>query len=167
MGTRPRSAARRGRALLSAALLLVLCLLGIGVARGSDIAVVVNPSVDVDNLTFAEFRKIMLGDRQFWLPGMRITLIVRRPVALERTVLLEQVYKMSEAQYRQYWVAKVFRAEATSGPRVVLSNDAVLDFVEVIKGAISMVDADDVPEGMKIVKVDGLLPGEPGYKLNQ
>jgi len=136
------------------------------VAQAASIAVVVHPSVELDDLTFAEFRKIILGDRQFWTGGKRITLIVRAPVADERTVLLKRVYKMSEAQYRQYWVAKVFRAEIASGPRVVLSNEEAVDLVGVIDGAIAIVGSEDVPEGLKVLKIDGLLPGEAGYPLD-
>jgi hypothetical protein len=134
-------------------------------ARAGAVAVVVNPSVGVDDLSFAEFRRIMLADRQFWTTGQPITLIVRAPVALERTVLLERVYRMNEARYREYWVAKVFRGEASDGPRVVLSNEEALDLVGVIDGAITVIDADDVPEGLKVLKIDGHLPNEPGYPL--
>jgi ABC-type phosphate transport system substrate-binding protein len=147
-------------------ILCAVVLLSVTVSQAASIAVVVHPSVDVDDLTFAEFRKIILGDRQFWTGGKRITLIVRAPVADERTVLLERVYKMSEAQYRQYWVAKVFRAEIASGPRVVLSNEEAVDLVGVIDGAIAIVSSEDVPEGLKVLKIDGLLPGEPGYPLD-
>jgi len=133
---------------------------------GEAVAVVVNPSVDVDNLSFAELRKIMLGERQFWTSGQPITIIVRGPVAHERTLVLQKVYKMTEDQYRQYWVAKVFRAEVTSGPRVVLSNDEAVSLVSVVDGAIAVVAAEDVPEGLKVVRIDGHLPGEPDYPLN-
>ena len=146
-----------------AAAALVLGLLGQTPVVGGPLAVVVNPSVKVDELSFSEFRKIMLGDRQFWSSGQPVTLIVRGPVAKERTAILEQVYRMSEAQFRQYWVAKVFRAEVTSGPRVVLSNDEAIDLVSVLEGAVAVVDHDDVPEGLKVLKINGRLPGDPDY----
>lgn len=130
-----------------------------------EIAVVVNPGVAVSEISFADLRKIMLGDRQFWVSGQKITLIVRGPVAQERTALLEKVYKMSEAQFRQYWVAKVFRAEVTAGPRVVLSNDEATDLVAVLDGAVVAINARDVPEGLKVLKIDGRLPGDAGYPL--
>lgn len=159
---RSRPSLARGVGPLRAAA-LALAFLAPALARAGDVAVVVNPSVNVNDLAFAEFRKIMLGERQFWSSGQRITLIVRSPVALERTLLLERVYKMTEAQYRQYWVAKVFRAEATSGPRVVLSNAEALELVGAIDGAISVVDSNDVPEGFKVLRIDGRLPGDPNY----
>jgi hypothetical protein len=134
-------------------------------ALAGGVAVVVHQSVSVDDLTFAELRRIMLADRQFWATGAPITVIVRAAVAPERTILLERVYRMSEARYREYWVAKVFRGEASDGPRVVLSNEEALDLVGVIPGSITAVDADDVPAGLKVLKIDGFLPGEAGYPL--
>ena len=156
------SPARFGRCV---ALSLLLTVFGIPAAEAASVAVVVHPSVEVDDLSFAEFRKIIVGERQFWATGQRVTLIVRAAEAEERTVLLERVYKMSEAQYRQYWVAKVFRAEAVSGPRVVLSNEEAVDLVGVIEGAIAVVNSDDVPEGLKVLTINGLSPGEADYPL--
>ncbi|NIM02446.1 MAG: hypothetical protein GTO30_22395 [Acidobacteria bacterium] len=146
-------------------MLLLLAAAALGTPRADEpaLAVVVNPGVEVDELSFAELRKIMLGDRQFWTSGQRITLIVRAPVADERTAMLESIYRMSEAQFRQYWIAKVFRAEATSGPRVVVSNDEAVDLVGVIEGGIAVVALSDVPEGIKVLRIDGKMPREPGY----
>jgi len=163
-------ASRSSPARVACAIVATVLLLSSGAAvaqtQPEAVAVVVNPSVDVDNLTFAELRKIMLGERQFWTSGQPITIIVRGPVAHERTLVLQKVYKMTEDQYRQYWVAKVFRAEVTSGPRVVLSNDEAVSLVSVVEGAIAVVAAEDVPEGLRVLRIDGHLPGEPDYPLN-
>ena len=126
---------------------------------------IVHPSVEVDEVSFAELRRIMLAERQFWSTGQPIAVIVRAPVAVERTVLLDRVYRMSEARYREYWVAKVFRGEASDGPRVVLSSEEALDLVGVIEGAITVVDSEDVPEGLKVLRIDGRLPDDPDYAL--
>lgn len=130
-----------------------------------DVAVVVHPEVPVDNLKFSEVRRLLLGDRQFWSSDLRVTLLIRAPVAPERDVILKTVYKMSEAQYRQYWIAKVFRAEVTAGPRIVYSNEAAIEIVAAVPGAVAFVDASKVPAGLKVIRIDGLLPGEPGYPL--
>jgi hypothetical protein len=167
-----RNGTSAGRALrrwlASGALAAALALAGPRAAGASgDIAVVVNPDVKVENLTFTELRKILLGNRQFWPSGQPVTLIVRAPVAAERTFLLQKVYDMTEAQYRQYWIAKVFRAEATAGPKVVLSNVESVELVSVLSGAIVLMDASDVPAGLKVMQVDGLLPGNRNYALKQ
>src|ERR1700761_6431861 len=75
-------------------------------SNGADIAIVVRPDVPVDNLTFIELRKLMLGNKQFWTPSLRVTLLIRAPGAPEREVVLKTIYRLSEPQFQQYWIAK-------------------------------------------------------------
>jgi hypothetical protein len=163
-GERPGSEPARYRRRAATCLTLIL-FASVSRSFAADIAVAVHPEVRVENLSFAELRKILLGDRQFWPSGQPVTLIVRAPVAEERTLLLEKVYEMTEPQFRQYWIAKVFRAEATSGPRVVVSNDESLELINVLTGAIALVSAADVPAGVKVLKIDGMKPGDRDYPL--
>ena len=151
------------RGLLLQTVLLLVCLTA---PAAADIAVIVHPDVTVDDLSFADLRKIMLGDRQFWASGQKITLIVAEPVDTGRSVLLERVYNMSEQQFRQFWIARVFRGEAAEGPKVVISSEGVMEMVSVLAGSIAFVDFDDVPSGVKALKIDGKLPGEEGYALS-
>jgi hypothetical protein len=146
-----------------AAVLVVTCLTG--PAMAGDIAVIVHPDVAVEGISFAELRKIMLGDRQFWASGQKITLIVAEPVDPGRSVLLERVYKMSEQQFRQYWIGRVFRGEVAEDPKVVISSEGVIEMVSVLAGSIAFVDNDDVPSGVKVLRIDGLLPNDEGYSL--
>ena len=130
-----------------------------------DVAIVVKPEVPVDNLSMADVRKVFMGERQYWNSGMRVTLLVRAPVARERSIVLDKLYEMTEAQYRQYWISKVFRADAATGPKIVYTNDMAVELVKAIPGAVAFVDAKKVPAGLKVLKVDGKLPGEKGYPL--
>lgn len=160
-----RAAQRPGRVLL-AVVLLALTTLTAPRAAASPVAVVVNAEVKIDELTFSELRRIMLGDRKFWSTGRPIQLVVRAAESDERSLLLEQIYKMSEAQYRQHWIAKIFRAEAASEPIEAKSSDEAVELAGVLEGAITLVNAADVPEGVQVLKIDGLLPGDDGYRLD-
>src|ERR1700756_2456200 len=142
--------------LAGAALLAALCWNGFSsTAAGADndIAIVVRQDVPVENLTFAELRRLLLGDRQFWTSNLRVTLLVRAPGARERDVVLKTIYQMSEAQFRQYWIAKVFRAEAAAGPRIFYSNEMASELAQAIPGAVAFMEAAQVPEGLKILKI--------------
>jgi len=148
------------------------CFLAAAAAMGTrawaaepDIAIVVRPDVPVDDLTLAELRRLLLGDRQFWTSNLRVTLLVRAPGAREREVVLKTIYQMSEAQFRQYWIAKVFRNEVAGGPKVVYSNEMAAELTAAIPGAVAFVEADQAPKGLKVLKVNGKLPGQPGYPL--
>lgn len=134
-------------------------------SRGSDIAVVVNADTPVTDLSLAEVRRIFLGDRQYWNSKLGIVLLMRAPTARERDVVLRVIYQMSEEQYKQYWVAKVYRSEVTVAPKVVYSDNMQYELVSAMPGAIAVVDARNTHPGVKIVRVDGMLPGERGYPL--
>ena len=132
----------------------------------SDMAVIVHPDVPVTDLTRADLRRVLLGDREYWAPGLRIVLYIRAPIARERDVAIQGVCQMTEAQFRQYWIAKVFRAESATGPKIAYSSDMAGEQVTRTAGAIAIVPASQVPKGAKVVRIDGKLPGQAGYKLN-
>jgi hypothetical protein len=146
---------------------LVLLLLGgfSSAARASDIAVVVRVDTPASNLSLREVRDLLFGERQFWASNLRVTLLIREPAARERDVVLRVVYHMTEAQFRQFWISKVFRAETTSGPKIVYSSQMASELIAALPGSVSFLDAADVPKGLKVLKIDGKLPGDPGYPL--
>jgi hypothetical protein len=134
-------------------------------APAGDVAVVVHPDVPVDSLTLADLRRITLGDREFWPGSTRITLLIRAPIAHERDVVLKNVCQMSEAQFRQHWIAKVFRADAAVAPKIVYSAEMAIDLVSRIPGALAFINQSNVTSRLKVVKIDGRLPGDKGYPL--
>jgi hypothetical protein len=132
---------------------------------GSSVAVIVNGDTPVSDLSLDEVRKIFLGDRQYWTAKLPVVLLIRAPEARERDVALQAIYRMSEVQFKRYWIAKVFRAESGTAPRVVYSNDSANDLTAAIPGAITLVDARDVRPGVKIIRIDGYLPSDAAYPL--
>ena len=165
-----RSRLRRLPAFPATVLALCVCLLVLPrtsttFAQGSDIAVVVHPDVPVDNLTIAELRRILLGDREFWSSGVRVTLLIRAPIARERDVAVQSVCQMTEAQFRQHWIGKLFRADTQSGPKIVYSQEMALDQASRLPGAITFVQASQAGKTVKVLKIDGRSPGQSGYQL--
>jgi ABC-type phosphate transport system substrate-binding protein len=133
--------------------------------RDSAIAVVVNPDTPVSDLSLEEVRKIFLGDRQYWSAKLPVVLLIRAPVSREREVALQVVYQMDEVRFKRYWIAKIFRAESATAPKVVYSNDMANELTAALPGAITFIDARDVHPGLKVVRVDGHLPSESDYPL--
>jgi ABC-type phosphate transport system substrate-binding protein len=144
---------------------IALALIFVSALAANDIAIVVRNDLPVNDLTFAEVRKLFLGDRQYWKGNLRVTLLVRAPVARERDIVLRTIYQMSEPQFRQYWISKVFRAETATGPKVVYSNDMATELVSAIPGAVAFIDAAQAPKNLKVLRIDGKLPGDKGYPL--
>jgi hypothetical protein len=152
-------------------LLLMLCLMlagltPLGAQTAGDVAIVVHPDVPIDDLTISELRHLLLGDREFWPASVRVTLLIRAPIAHERDVVLKNVCQMTEAQFRQHWIGKVFRAETALAPKIAYSTEMAGDLVNRIPGAITFMDASEVGKGLKVVRIEGRLPGEKGYSLH-
>jgi hypothetical protein len=79
--------------------------------------------------------------------------------------VLNAIYQMDEAQFRQYWIAKMFRAEVPRGPKIVFSTDMTLELVPAIPGSISFMNAHEVTDEVRVVRIDGMLPTDAGYPL--
>jgi hypothetical protein len=134
-------------------------------SRGADVAVIVNTDTPVVDLSLSEVRKVLLGERQYWNSKLPVVLLIRAPAARERDVVLRVIYQMSEAQFKQYWVAKIFRAEAAAPPRIVYSNDMQFELLTALPGAIAFVDSRNMRPGVKVLRVDGHVPGDKDYPL--
>src|SRR3954468_4932293 len=128
--------------------------------RHGDVAIVVHPATPVADLPFAELRQVFLGERQYWNANVPVVLLIRAPTSAERDAVLNVMYQMREPQFKQYWIAKIFRAEMTSPPKVVYSNESANQLVSSIPGTIAFMAASDVKPGVKVLRVDGHLPGE-------
>ncbi|HTS35746.1 MAG TPA: hypothetical protein VMH04_08750 [Candidatus Solibacter sp.] len=132
-----------------------------------DVAVIVNPNNPVDNLTLSELRRIFMGDKHNWPNKAPMKLLVSAPGAHDRVVMLKLV-GMSDSDYKQFWTAQVVRGEADAEPVMLPSFGMVKEAATLYLGAIAMVEFRDIKPGMqiKVVKVDGHLPGEQGYPLH-
>ena len=134
--------------------------------RAEAVAIVVHPQVDIDDLSFDQLKSIFLAEQQHWPDRSRITLLVRAAIAPERDLILTEIYGMSEDRYRRYWIGKMFRSEVASGPKIVFSTDMLRDLVTVIPGSIGFVPLSEVGPELKVIRIDGELPGDEGYPLN-
>jgi hypothetical protein len=47
----------------------------------------------------------------------------------------------------------------------VYSNETAAELTSAIPGAVAFVDAAQVPKGLKVLKINGALPGDKSYPL--
>lgn len=133
--------------------------------RGQSLAVIVNQANPTENLSFAELRKIFLGERSHWPHGRRITVAMLEEGRPERGAVLREIYKMSEAGYRDHFLKGLFTGEVLFSPKTLSSPIAVRKFVFNAPGAIGCVRTGDVNQSVKVVRIDGRLPNEKDYRL--
>jgi hypothetical protein len=108
--------------------------------------------------------KLFCREKHSWNGGLPVRLFVRAAEARERTALLRLV-GMSDSEYKQYWVGRVFRGESAAEAVALFSNGMQKEAVIAYPGALALVSYSDVKPGMKVVKIDGLAPGNSGYPL--
>ncbi|MEQ1907887.1 MAG: hypothetical protein ABMA15_03645, partial [Vicinamibacterales bacterium] len=58
-----------------------------------------------------------------------------------------------------------YRAQSASAPIQVESASMVARVVATLPGGLGVARLQQVPKGVKVLRIDGLLPGEPGYPL--
>jgi hypothetical protein len=134
-------------------------------AQNGPIAVVVNKQNPVNNLSLAELRRLFLGEQLFWKGRLAATILMRVSGAREREVALHALFQMNDQEYKRYWVDKIFRGEASASPAELFSNGFAQDGVASIPGAVALVFWKEVRSKVKVLKVDGHLPGDEGYPL--
>ena len=136
------------------------------VVAEEQVIVIAHPSTPIDGVSMAELKQIFLGNKVFWPDGQRITLVVSsQRDSVTRKYLMEKLYGWSEAQYRRYWLAKAFRNENIRSPLSTSKPRLANALVRKIPGGVSLVPGPWATEGVKILAVDGVLPGRKNYKL--
>jgi hypothetical protein len=130
-----------------------------------DLAVVVNKSISLETVTASDLRLMILGEKSKWPDGKNVIAVQAPPESAEKTLQLKTVCKMSDAVLKRYYMQAAFTGKDIALPRDVASAAAVKQFVARTPGAIGCILASDVDDSVKILKVDGSAPGEPGYKL--
>lgn len=173
---RPRGLGVCWTACLAAAAALHVLLGGAAAAHQSsfpqvdtpkDLAIVVHKSNQVDHVSRAELRRIFLLETQTWPHGRKITVVLREKGQPERAEAISVICGMREPDFEKYMLFQTFRGSVTGGHRTIRSAAAMLRFVFNAPGAIGYVYADEVDDSTKVLRVDGLLPGEPGYSLHR
>jgi phosphate transport system substrate-binding protein len=136
-------------------------------AAGSSepLAIVVNRSNPVDNLSLAELRTIFLSGRSHWTNERRITLVMREPGEPERKTIVHDVCGMNENQLKTHVLHGLFTGEILVSPKVLATASGVRKFIFNVPGAIGYLRLSDVDDTVKVVRIDNLFPSDKAYKL--
>lgn len=129
------------------------------------LAIVVNKNNPLSEISLVDLRRVFRGQRSRWSNGRRVTLVMRDQGTRERAAILQSLYGVAEEDYRRTYMQAVFSGETADAPKTLTSTNGVLRFVYNVPGAIGYVRARDVDPSVKTLRVDGHLPGEPGYRL--
>lgn len=148
-------------------IIFIAALLISTLAYAEEVAVIVNKENATDEVSFKELVKIFKQEKQHWEDGKKIYLIMQETGSPEKKVVLKEIYKMTDEELKKFWLAKMFRGEISSFPKVLGSNEAVKRFVSEVPNAIGFIDASFVDESVKVLRINEKSPGEKGYILKE
>jgi phosphate transport system substrate-binding protein len=129
------------------------------------LAIVVNRDNPVENLSMAELRSVFLGERSHWPNGRRITLVMMEPGQPERDEVVRDVCHMSDSDLRRRYLQGLLTGEVLVSPKTLASPIGVRKFVFNVPGAIGYLRPEDLDDSVKVIRIDGHLPGDPEYPL--
>ena len=129
------------------------------------LAIVVNPSNPVENLSLVELRKIFLGERIRWPNGHRVIVAMLDSGFPERDAALREVYRMTESGYRDHFLKGRYTGDIPVLPKTLSSPEILRKFIFNAPGAIGYLRASDVNASVKVVSIDGRLPDNREYAL--
>jgi len=148
---------------------LVCCILiGImytGAALADGFAVIINKTNNTDNVSFSDLVKYFSAQKRFWPNQKKVTILLPGAGSEEKELLLKKVYNLSEEDLKKEWVGKVYKGEITSPPKTVSSSAAVIKAVMEDEGGMGVVKTGNVSDNVKVLKIDGKSPAEPGFPL--
>jgi phosphate transport system substrate-binding protein len=133
--------------------------------KQESLAIIVNQSNSVDDLSLAELRTVFLGERSHWPNGRRITLVMMEQGQPEREAILREICRLSEADFRRRILQGLFTGEVLVSPKTLATPVGVRKFVFNVPGAIGYLRPEDVDASVKVIRVDGHLPSDAEYAL--
>lgn len=137
-------------------------------AAPEDYAVIVSPDVAVSNLDFDRLRRLFLFREKFWEPGRSVTVLLSEDGLQTGSFLVERIYRMDYPSLKRYIFQKLYQQEIDLAPKVVASDEIAVNFVAAGRGLIALVRFSAVRgQSVKMVSVNGRLPGAEGYVLRR
>jgi len=132
-------------------------------ANPNALAVIVNKSNPVNDLSLSELRRILLGERTTWKGLQKIVLLLPTIGTPERQTALRLV-SMDESSYKSHWT-EISSAGSSAAPVAAPASAMAVNLVADTVDAVAVVPLADVKGSVKILRIDGNLPGDPGYPI--
>ena len=125
-------------------------------------AVVVSAGSKLQDVSLADLSKYCKGTQKTWPDGRNFTLVVRNPDSPEMRGAMEKLLAAGAVETKP---VSTKQGEARPFIKVVDSDEDLIRTVGSIPGAVGLVDVYSINSSVKVLRVDGKLPFDPGYIL--
>jgi len=134
-------------------------------AAADDVAVIVNRGNPITSLSMIQLRKIVLAQEAKWPSGGRIIVWMAPPGHPERSRTLKVVCGMTETDYTLHFMHASFNGDGGDPPKTAASSALVRQSIATAANGVGFIWAALVDDSVKLLAIDGSVPGQPGYKL--
>jgi len=137
-------------------------------SAGPPLAVVVHLSSSASSLSAADLRRMFLGELRFWPEGSPVVVIEQPDESETQRRMLRMLLRLTPLVYNRQLLQVQFQGKQPPNIKVLNSDSTAIHFVWNVPGAISIVEAAAATASsahVKILRIDGKLPGEKGYLL--
>lgn len=131
-------------------------------AAAAQTTVVVHRSSSVTDVKLDDLRRFFLGQSPMGISGQQAILVELTPI---RAHFYKKLLGLTASEVRRRWINMVFRGDALVLPFELADAAAVKKFVAEHPGAVGFLDAADLDETVKALKINGKRSVDPLYPL--
>jgi hypothetical protein len=132
------------------------------------LAVVVHKSTPFDDLSSATLRKVLAGELAEWPDARKVVLVQEAPESLVYQQMLHLILHEDPKAYKRHLIQVEFQGKDVPLIKTLSSDEMAIKFVGNVPGAVAVIDGSNLTGAfarVKVLRVDGKLPGERGYAL--
>jgi hypothetical protein len=116
----------------------------------------------LQGVSMAELTKLCKGVQKTWPDGKTFTLVMHDPESPEMRGVCHKLFGADASEVKPL-LAKL--NESRQVIRIVDTDEDLLRTVEGTPGAVGLVDVYAINSSVKVLRIDGKLPFDPGYLL--
>jgi hypothetical protein len=130
----------------------------------TSLAIVVAKASPIRELTQFELKKLYLGSLITDSSGERIIPFNQNPNAPDRVLFEDRVLGMTPEEVARYWIERKIRGQG-GAPKAVSPADLLQKVVSRLEHSVAYVRADQVLPDVRVISIDGRVPGDGSYGL--
>lgn len=131
---------------------------------GGKLALVVGKDSPVADISLPDLKRLYLGEH-INAAGQRLIPLNLVPLMRERAGFDKAVLNMSPDAIARYWIDRKIRGDS-GPPKAIESADLLQRVVARLEGAIGYAPVAEVRPDVKVIRVDGKAPNDPGYPID-
>ncbi len=126
-------------------------------------AIVVAKDSPVNELSFGDLKRLYMGEAVM-ARGVDLKPFALKKERVERAEFDQLVMGMDPETVGLYWTDRKIRGQ-TGAPKAISDPAVLVRVVGAVPGAVGYVPSDTASGLVKVLRIDGKLPQQPGYRL--